>query len=147
MCQEVDQDNRDEDDEDFVGLVPEDLDEEDKTLPEWYQTFEVRLNDTSIPSDLEDVAIRWILLYMGIRDWKGESPYRVAEKIFQQRKDLVTKQIRYAEDEYEKDRTYERENKKLPQVDRVEDLFAYGFLRGLRTAKDILDGKPQDKWE
>jgi hypothetical protein len=42
MCQEVDMDNRDEADDDFVGLSPEDLDEEDNTLPEWYQTFELR---------------------------------------------------------------------------------------------------------
>lgn len=151
MCQEVDQDNREEDDEDFVGLVPEDLDEEDKTLPEWYQTFEVWLNDISIPEDQEATVIANAFTHMGMyiftssRPTDPAGPCESLEKLFEQRKALVTEQIKYAEEDYTKDRSYERENNELPQVDCVEDLFAYGFLRGLRTAKDILDGKPQDK--
>ena len=66
MCKEVDQDNREEDDEDFVGLVPEDLDEEDKDLPEWYQTFELWLNDTSIPENQEATVIANAFTHMDL---------------------------------------------------------------------------------
>ncbi len=61
MCKEVDQDNRDEDDEDYVWLSPEDLDEEDGTLPDWYQTFQLRENVQTI--DLETLE----LLFLGFK--------------------------------------------------------------------------------
>lgn len=147
VCKEVDQDNRDEDDEDFIGLLPEDLDEEDNTLPERYQTFELWPTFNSLSEDHEDFIINDALNKIGVIQSDVLWPCESLEKLFEQRKALVAEQIKFAEEDYAKDRSYERENNELPQVDCVEDLFAYGFLRGLRTAKDILDGKPQDKWE
>lgn len=61
MCQEVDQDNRDEKDEDFIGVEPEDLDEEDDTLPEWYQTFELRENLNNLDEETEMLLAKGFL--------------------------------------------------------------------------------------
>lgn len=131
MCQEVDQDNREEDDEDFVGLVPEDLDEEDKALPEWYQTFEIWLNDTSIPEDQEATVIANAFTHMGIYIFTSSRPKEL---------ELLLKEYQDALSQYKEavtDIDFIGEGKAGTET----ETFERGYVRGLEKAINEVYGK------
>jgi hypothetical protein len=111
MCQEVDQDNREEDDTDFVGLCPEDLDEEDNDLPERYQTFELRADDVKAPRS------------------------KIA---FQMVKLLLHAELDDAMSEYKKIHLHVLQYNELPDIDSDTDLFEYGYLRGIEKALTLM---------
>lgn len=129
MCKEVDQNNREEYDEDFIGVYPDDLDEEDNDLPERYQTFELRENLNNLDEETVNLMARGFLRRMWATDYnlmKLKQEYQRAEE---QRKAI------------KKDPDFIGEDRD------PYECFEYGYLRGIEKAIGVLSGNETKEWE